>query len=64
MQSEEINAFNNLPNKEKEKYIGVDFNTITNIHSRKKSVLIIKILLILVNQKQFLRINIIVILQK
>ena len=32
----EINAFNNLCNEEKDKYIGVGFNTITNIHTRKK----------------------------
>jgi hypothetical protein len=36
MDTEEINAFNNLPEKEKKKYIGVGFNTIINNHIRKK----------------------------
>lgn len=36
METNEINAFNNLSNEEKEKYIGIGFNTITNIHTRKK----------------------------
>jgi hypothetical protein len=36
MDTEQINAFNNLPEKEKKKYIGVGFNTIINNHIRKK----------------------------
>ena len=36
MQTEEINAFRNLPEEEKKKYIGIGFNTITNMHVRKK----------------------------
>lgn len=36
MQTTEINAFNNLQEEEKNKYIGTGFNTITNIHIRKK----------------------------
>lgn len=37
MHPEEINAFHNLPEEEKKKYIGVGFsNTFINIHIRKK----------------------------
>jgi len=36
MDTEEINAFNSLPEKEKKKYVDVCFNTIINNHIRKK----------------------------